>query len=105
VIIDPRGYIITNHHVVDGVKEIQVTLASRGGASVGDHYTARLIARDMETDLAIIKIDAAKEVPAITLGSSADLMPGEEVIAVGNAYGYDHTVTRESSARCIARCK
>jgi serine protease Do len=87
VVIDPRGYIITNHHVVDGVKEIQVTLVD------GDHYTARLVARDMETDLAIIKIEAGKEVPAITLGSSADLMPGEEVIAVGNAYGYEHTVT------------
>ena len=48
----------------------------------------------METDLAIIKIDATKEVPAIALGSSSDLMPGEEVIAVGNAYGYEHTVTR-----------
>jgi serine protease Do len=88
VVIDPRGYIITNHHVVDGVKEIQVTLFG------GEKHTARLIARDMETDLAIIKIDAAKEVPAIPLGSSSDLMPGEEVIAVGNAYGYEHTVTR-----------
>ena len=88
VVIDPRGYIITNYHVVDGVKEIQVTLVE------GEHYSGRLIARDMETDLAIIKIDAEKEVPAITLGSSADLMPGEEVIAVGNAYGYEHTVTR-----------
>jgi serine protease Do len=44
--------------------------------------------------LAIIKIDAEKDVPAITLGNSSDLMPGEEVIAVGNAYGYEHTVTR-----------
>jgi serine protease Do len=88
VVIDPRGYIITNHHVVDGVKDIQVTLAE------GERYSARLIARDMETDLAIIKIDAEHELPAVTLGSSADLMPGEEVIAVGNAYGYEHTVTR-----------
>jgi serine protease Do len=97
VLIDPRGYIITNYHVVDGVKDIQVTLAPTivtGKAVEGDRYTARLIARDMETDLAIIKIDAKKEVPAIPLGSSSDLMPGEEVIAVGNAYGYEHTVTR-----------
>jgi serine protease Do len=98
VIIDPRGYIITNHHVVDGVKEIQVTLAppvSVNGEKVeGERYIARLVARDMETDLAIIKIDTDKDVPSITLGSSADLMPGEEVIAVGNAYGYEHTVTR-----------
>lgn len=88
VVIDSRGYIITNHHVVDGVKEIQVTLVD------GARYIAKLVARDMETDLAIIKIDAEKDIPAITLGSSADLMPGEEVIAVGNAYGYEHTVTR-----------
>jgi serine protease Do len=90
VVIDPRGYIVTNYHVVDNVKDIQVTLADSERA----RYTAKLIARDMETDLAIIKIDAEKDVPAITLGNSSDLMPGEEVIAVGNAYGYEHTVTR-----------
>ena len=54
VVIDPRGYIVTNHHVVDGVHEIQVTLAD------GERYVAKLVARDMETDLAIIKIDAAE---------------------------------------------
>lgn len=88
VIIDPRGYIVTNHHVVDGVREIQVTTAD------GEHYIARLMARDPETDLAIIKIDAPKPLPVIEIGTSADLMPGESVIAVGNAYGYEHTVTR-----------
>ena len=88
VVIDPRGYIITNHHVVDGVREIQVTMAD------GDRYVARLIARDPETDLAIIKIDAPSLLPVIDIGTSNDLMPGEPVIAVGNAYGYEHTVTR-----------
>jgi serine protease Do len=87
VVIDSRGYIITNHHVVDGVKDIQITLYN------GDHFSARLVARDMETDLAIIKIDSKKDFPAITLGTSSDLMPGEDVIAVGNAYGYENTVT------------
>jgi serine protease Do len=90
VVIDPRGYIVTNFHVVDNVKDIQVTLVD----NERNRFSAKLIARDMETDLAIIKIDAEKDVPAITLGSSSDLMPGEEVIAVGNAYGYEHTVTR-----------
>ena len=52
VVIDPRGYIITNYHVVDGVRDIQVTLAG------GERYIAKLVARDPETDLAIIKIDA-----------------------------------------------
>ena len=88
VVIDPRGYIMTNHHVVDGVRKIQVTQAD------GKRLTAELIARDPETDLAIIKIDAEAELPVITLGKSSDLMAGETVIAVGNAYGYEHTVTR-----------
>jgi serine protease Do len=88
VVIDPRGYIVTNYHVVDGVKEIQVTLPSE------EKYIARLIARDLETDLAVIKIDAPNKLPTITIGTSSDLMPGESVIAVGNAYGYENTVTR-----------
>lgn len=88
VVIDRRGYIITNHHVVDGVHEIQVTLDS------GAQYTAQLISFDSSTDLAVIKIDIARALPVITVGTSSDLMPGETVIAVGNAYGYEHTVTR-----------
>jgi serine protease Do len=88
VVIDPRGYIITNHHVVDGVREIQVTTAD------GQRYVARLIARDTETDLAVVKIDAPEKLPVIPVGTSSDLMPGETVLAVGNAYGYEHTVTR-----------
>jgi serine protease Do len=74
--------------VVDGVREIQVTLADE------KRYVATLVARDLETDLAIIKINAPQDVPVIALGTSSDLMPGETVIAVGNAYGYEHTVTR-----------
>jgi len=88
VVLDPRGYIITNHHVVDGVSEIQVTLDD------GERHVARLIARDSETDLAVIKIDCPEKLKVITLGSSTDLMTGEPVIAVGNAFGYEHTVTR-----------
>lgn len=88
VVIDPRGFILTNHHVIEGVREIQVTTANE------QRYVARLVARDPETDLAIIKIDPREPLPVIPLGTSADLMPGESVIAVGNAYGYEHTVTR-----------
>ena len=88
VVIDPRGYILTNHHVVDGVREIQVTLADE------ERRIAKLIARDSETDLAIIKIDAPTDLKVLTVGRSSDLMTGEPVIAVGNAYGYEHTVTR-----------
>lgn len=88
VVIDPRGYILTNYHVVDGVREIQVTLCSQS------KHVAKLVARDMETDLALIKIDARERLPVITIGTSSDLMPGESVVAVGNAYGYENTVTR-----------
>ncbi len=88
VVIDQRGYIITNHHVIDGVKRIQVTLAD------GRTYTARLVAHDPKTDLAVIRINPTSKLPLIKIGTSKDLMTGEPVIAVGNAYGYHHTVTR-----------
>ncbi|QDU75311.1 Putative serine protease HhoB precursor [Bremerella volcania] len=88
VIIDRRGFIVTNHHVVDGVRRIQVTFNN------GETLIARLIAHDLTTDLAVIKVDASKELPCINIGKSTDLMPGETVIAVGNAYGYENSVTR-----------
>ena len=88
VIIDRRGYIVTNHHVVDGVRRIQVTFAD------GQTLIARLIAHDLTTDLAVIKVDADSDLPCINIGKSTDLMPGETVIAVGNAYGYENSVTR-----------
>ncbi len=88
VVIDPRGYILTNHHVVEGVKKIEVTLHD------GANHVARLISRDAKTDLAVIKLDLGEPMPVSPLGTSADLMIGEPVIAVGNAYGYEHTVTR-----------
>lgn len=87
VIIDSRGYVLTNYHVVQGVKEIEVTTA--------DNYktTAKLLAHDPVTDLAILKIETPKPLPKIKTGTSSDLMLGETVTAVGNAYGYEHTVT------------
>jgi len=89
VIIDPRGYIVTNFHVIDGVSTINVNLSN------GDHYVAQTVSHDPKTDLAIVKIDPhSNRLPTIRIGTSRDLMPGETVIAVGNAYGYEHTVTR-----------
>jgi serine protease Do len=88
VIIDARGYILTNYHVVEGVSNIQVSLSD------GKNTTARLIAHDPKTDLAVIKIDSKEQLCVINLGTSCDLMKGEPVIAIGNAYGYEHTVTR-----------
>jgi serine protease Do len=88
VIIDPRGYIVTNYHVVEGVKRIEVTLAS------GRTTTAALLSHDPRTDLAVIKIPAEASLPVIDVGTSGDLMIGETVLALGNAFGYEHTVTR-----------
>lgn len=88
VIIDERGYILTNHHVVEGVKRIEVTMADK------EEYIASRVAHDPTTDLAIIKINVSRKLPVIAIGSSSDLMIGEDVVAVGNAYGYEHTVTR-----------
>ncbi|MGY8770811.1 MAG: trypsin-like peptidase domain-containing protein [Pirellulales bacterium] len=88
VVVDPRGYIVTNFHVVEGVRRIQVTLSD------GKTFIGQLISHDRKTDLAIIKIITEIELPVIDIGTSDDLMPGETVIAVGNAYGYENSVTQ-----------
>lgn len=88
IVIDSRGYIITNFHVVDGVSNIQVALHDERTT------TARVVAHDPKTDLAIIKIELGEALPVMDFGTSCDLMPGEPVAAIGNAYGYDHTVTQ-----------
>lgn len=88
IVIDERGYIITNYHVVEGVSRIRVTMADESTA------IAQLVANDPKTDLAIIKITTEAPLPVIQIGTSEDLMAGETVVAVGNAYGYEHTVTK-----------
>jgi len=87
IIIDSRGYIITNNHVIEDVSILRVRLSDN------TLLTAQVIARDPEHDLALLKIDAKKPLPVITLGTASDLMVGETVVAIGNAYGYEHTVT------------
>ncbi len=88
IVIDERGYIVTNYHVVEGVSRIRVTMSDETTA------VAELVANDPKTDLAIIKISTEAPLPVIRFGTSEDLMPGETVVAVGNAYGYEHTVTQ-----------
>ena len=88
VIIDERGFILTNQHVVQDVGRIEVTLHN------GRQYVGKLIARDPETDLALVKIESRTSLPVIRCGTSSDLMRGEPVIAIGNPFGYHHTVTR-----------
>jgi serine protease Do len=88
VIIDGRGYVVTNYHVVEGVRRIEVTLAS------GKTVAGRLVSHDPRTDLAVLKIDVEEPLQVIRVGTSSDLMIGETVLALGNAFGYEHTVTR-----------
>ncbi len=87
VVIDPRGYVITNFHVVEDVEEVRITLAD------GTQTTAEVIATDVRNDLALIKIKISKPLATIPRGTSGDLMVGERVIAIGNAFGYVHTAT------------
>ena len=72
---------------MDDVQSLRVRLHD------GTTLPARVIARDPEQDLAVIKVDPPKPLPVIPLGTSSDLMLGEPVIAIGNAFGYEHTVT------------
>src|SRR5205807_236439 len=87
IIIDPRGYIVTNHHVVEDVNVLRVRLAD------GTATSARVVARDLDSDLALLKIDVNRPLPTIPPGTSQDVMVGETVVAIGNAYGYEHSVT------------
>ncbi len=87
VIISKDGYVLTNNHVIDGAREVTVTLA--------DHkeYKARIVGRDPKTDLAVLKIEGKGTLPAATLGDSDTLKVGDWVIAIGNPFGLNNTVT------------
>jgi serine protease Do len=87
IVIDPRGYIVTNHHVVEDVNFIRVKLAD------GSSCNAQVVARSHEQDLALLKIDVNQKLQVMPLGTAQDLMVGEVVAAIGNAYGYEHTVS------------
>ena len=86
VIISPRGYILTNQHVVEAADEIEVALAD------GKKLAAKVVGSDPETDLAVLKVDA-QNLPAITLGQAENLRVGDVVLAIGNPLGVGQTVT------------
>jgi serine protease Do len=88
-IVDKDGFIITNNHVVEGAQEIKVKLAD------GREFTAKVVGRDPKTDLALIKISSPfKDLPTLTLGDSDKIRVGDWVLAVGNPFGLEHTVTQ-----------
>ena len=87
LIIDKEGYIITNNHVIEGADEIKVRLSDK------EEYDAKIIGRDVKTDVALIKIDPPKGLPVAELGNSDELKVGEWVMAIGNPFGLDQTVT------------
>ncbi|MCB0407582.1 MAG: trypsin-like peptidase domain-containing protein [Bdellovibrionales bacterium] len=89
-IIRKDGLIITNNHVVQQADIIKVQLDEKSKVM----YEAEVIGRDEKTDIALIKIDAKKELPTIEFGSSKDLQVGEWVAAFGNPYGHGHTMTK-----------
>jgi serine protease Do len=86
-IIEKDGHIITNNHVVEGAEKIKVVLKDER------EFDGEIIGRDPHTDLALIKVAAKGELPTVPLGSSADLSVGEWVVAIGNPFGLENTVT------------
>lgn len=89
--VSPDGYIVTNFHVVNGADVIKVTMDDQNGKS--RNMTAKLIGSDEETDLALLKVDGEKNLPYLEFGNSNDMKVGEWVLAIGNPFGLDHTVT------------
>ncbi|RXT14047.1 Do family serine endopeptidase [Ammoniphilus sp. CFH 90114] len=87
-IISQDGYILTNHHVVEGAGQIKVNII---GAD--KKYDAKIIGQDPELDLAVLKIEADKNLPVLKMGDSENIRVGDWTVAIGNPYGLDHTVT------------
>ncbi len=88
VIIDERGYLVTNRHVVNGAERITVRLAD-GQETLGDVYH-----QVASYDLAVVRIKVARQLKPLPLGPAADVQVGEDVIAIGHPYGFTHTVSR-----------
>ena len=86
VIVTKDGFILTNNHVVDGAKEVKVSLTD------GRDFTAKVMGRDPKSDLAVVKIDAS-DLPVVTMADSQKVQIGDVVLAIGNPFGVGQTVT------------
>lgn len=92
-IVDPRGYIITNNHVVDKADKIYVKLSTDPEGPANPGRPAHVVGVDKETDIAVIKIDAEKPLPTIKLGNSDGAQVGDWVLAIGSPFALSKTVT------------
>lgn len=88
IVVDERGLIVTNYHVVKDVDVLMVTIHD------GTSHMGEIVSYDTRHDLAVIQIDIDTPLPVMPLGTSSDLMLGETVIAIGNPFGYEYTVTQ-----------
>jgi serine protease Do len=86
-IINPKGLILTNHHVIEEADQIKITLQDKR------EFEAKVIGRDPKTDLALLKVESSEALPTVPLGDSDALRIGEWVMAIGNPFGLSHTVT------------
>jgi serine protease Do len=86
-IVDPKGVILTNYHVVEGMTSIMVKLQS------GEQLRGTVVGTDEETDVAVVQVRAGRELPAVTLGDSDAVQVGDWVLAVGSPFGLEQTVT------------
>lgn len=86
-IIHKDGYVLTNNHVIERATNVTITMGNER------NLAARLVGADPDNDIAILKVDAGEPLPVLELGDSDQLMIGEPVIAIGNPFGFDHTVT------------
>jgi serine protease Do len=87
VIVDSKGYILTNHHVIQRADKIDVRLSS------GENYPARVVGFDRESDVAVLKVDAPRPLPFAEIGDTSSMRVGDWVLAIGSPFGLDHTVT------------
>jgi S1-C subfamily serine protease len=86
-IISPDGLVLTNNHVVDGVTAIELALND------GRHFPARILGRDPDTDIAVLRAETADRLPAATIGNSKKVRQGQVAVAIGNPLGFESTVT------------
>lgn len=86
-IVSPKGYILTNEHVIEGATRITVGLQS------GEKFRGKIVGIDEETDVAVIKIETSQDLPTVTLGDSNSAEVGDWVLAMGSPFGLDQTVT------------